>query len=138
MDEIRPRKLAGVPEQDDVALLDDVVLAFETYLSFFARGTEAAGGQQVVPADDFGADEAFFNVAVNGPGSFDGVRAFMDGPGPDFGFAGCEKRRQAHQIVGRVGEAVGGRPLSRGGGEELGLVFFPLLFPALRWCASER
>jgi len=43
MDEIRPPQLAGVPEQDDIALLDDVVLAFETHLSFFARGAEAAG-----------------------------------------------------------------------------------------------
>src|SRR5262245_30248444 len=117
------RRLAGVPEQDDVALLDDVVLALEAYLSFFARGAEAAGGEQVVPADDFGADEAFFNVAVNGPGSFDGVRTLMDGPGPDFGFAGGEKRRQAHQIVGRVDQAVEARLLKAVGGEKLACFF---------------
>ena len=60
-------------EENHVAFLDDVVSAFEANLGFFAGGGDAACGEEVVPANDFGADEALFDVAVNFAGGFNGA-----------------------------------------------------------------
>src|SRR5215813_7331320 len=84
----RHSKLAGMAEEYDVAFLDHVVLAFQANLGFFTGGTEASRRQQIVPANHFGSDESFFDVAVDGAGGSDGVGAFVNGPGADFGFAG--------------------------------------------------
>lgn len=93
-------------EKDDVAFLDDVFLAFETDLSFFFGGGDTASSQEVTATDDFGADEAFLDVAVDGPGSFDGGFAFVDGPSTDFGFAGSEELDEAQEVVGGADEAI--------------------------------
>ena len=61
-------------------------------MGFFAGGGQAARGEQVVPAHDFGADEAFFDVAVDFPAAFTAVVPLSNGPGADFGFAGGEIR----------------------------------------------
>jgi hypothetical protein len=113
------RYLAGVAEQDDVAFLDDVFLAFEADLGFFAGGGEAACGEEIVPADDFGANETFFDVAVDGAGGFDGVGIFVNGPGAHFGFASGEEGSEAHQVVGGANEAVQARLFQAIGGEHL-------------------
>ena len=71
-------------EQDDVAFLDDVVAAFEADFALFAGVREASGGEQIFAAHDFGADETFFDVAVDFASGFDGGGAFADGPGAGF------------------------------------------------------
>src|SRR5688572_3204542 len=57
--------LRRVAEVDDVAVLDDVLLAFEAQLAgVAARGHGPARHERVV-TDDLGANEAALNVAVN-------------------------------------------------------------------------
>src|SRR2546427_103366 len=92
--------------EDDVAFLDDVLLAFETDLGSLFGSGDAAGGEEVVPANDFRANEALFDVAVNGAGGFDGGRAFVDGPGADFGLASGEELHEAHEIIRGTNQAV--------------------------------
>src|SRR5947199_10836508 len=91
-------------EEDDVAFLDDVVAAFEANFALFAGMCEASGGEQVFAAHNFGADETFFDVAVDFAGGFDGGGASADGPGAGFRVANGEKRDETQKIVGRVDE----------------------------------
>ena len=62
------RPLRCKPEMHDVAVLHDVVLAFEPQLAGIARAGLAAAGDIVVIGDGFGADEAAFEIAVNDAG----------------------------------------------------------------------
>src|SRR5207247_1689743 len=57
--------LRGESEVDDVAVLDRVLLAFETDLAVIAAGGHGAAGRQMVVRDDFRADEPARDVAVN-------------------------------------------------------------------------
>src|ERR1700739_4565158 len=86
---------AAVAEQDDAAFLNDVILPFQAHLGALAGGRHAARGQQIVPADDFGANEAALNVRVDRARGLLRVRAAFDCPCADFGFARGEKGSQA-------------------------------------------
>ena len=52
-------------EIDDVAFLHDVVLAFESQQSLFAGGCVSTCTDQIVVADDLGADEPARDVGMN-------------------------------------------------------------------------
>ncbi len=62
--------LTRVPEQNYVAILDDVLFAFEFQLGFFFGRGETAGFDQIFPVHHFGFDEAALDIAVNGAGGF--------------------------------------------------------------------
>ena len=62
-----------MPDMHHVAILHDVVLAFETQCAFGAGVGFGAGFQQLVPADGFGADEVLFQIGVDRAGGFDGA-----------------------------------------------------------------
>src|SRR5208282_5353751 len=85
---------AGMPDVHHVAILHDVVFAFEAERAFGAGVGFGAGFEQLIPADGFGADEMFFEVGVDGPGSL--LRAAVGGDGPSAAliFSGGEKRNQ--------------------------------------------
>src|SRR5215216_6132483 len=53
-------------EVDDVALLHDVVFAFEAEEALLAGGGVGAGAGEVVVGDNLGADEAALDVGVDG------------------------------------------------------------------------
>src|SRR4029453_15970549 len=55
-------------EVDDVAVLDDVVLALDPELSGLAAARLASELDQVAPVDHLGADEASLDVGVDLPG----------------------------------------------------------------------
>ena len=74
----------------DIAVLDDVFLAFEAHFAGFLGALFAVVGDEIVVADDFGADEAFFEVGVDDAGCLRGGVAFVDGPGADFFDTGGE------------------------------------------------
>ena len=59
-------------EVDDVAVLDDVVAAFEPDVALGPGVLEVAGGLEVVEADDLGPDEAVGHVGVDVGGGLDG------------------------------------------------------------------
>src|SRR2546427_12099498 len=104
-------------EEDDVAFLDDVVAAFEANFALFAGMCEASGGEQVFAAHNFGADETFFDVAVDFAGGFDGGGGSADGPGAGFRAANGGKRGGTQTNGGRL-EEPGGARLREGEREE--------------------
>src|SRR5579862_9582493 len=69
-----------------VAVLHDVVFAFEAERAFGAGVGFGTGFEKLVPADGFGADEMFFQVGVNGSGSFLGAGMRGNLPGSAFVF----------------------------------------------------
>ena len=57
----------------DVAVMHDIILAFEPHLAGVARAGLAVAGDIVVIADGLGADEAVLEIGVNDAG---GLRRF--------------------------------------------------------------
>src|SRR5687768_15230066 len=53
------------PEVDDIAVLDHVLFAFEPHFTMIATGGHRATRNERVVCDDFGADEAALDVAVD-------------------------------------------------------------------------
>ena len=53
------------PELHDVAVVHDVFLALHAHLARGLGGLHRAGGVEVVERDDFGLDEALFEVRVD-------------------------------------------------------------------------
>src|ERR1700739_1598938 len=82
---------AAVAEQDDVAFLNDVILPFQAHLGALAGGRHAARGEPIVPADDFGANEAALDVGVDRARGLLRVCAALDGPSANLGLACGEK-----------------------------------------------
>src|ERR1700682_6055375 len=95
---VSPASSTAVPEQNDVAFLDDVLLAFEAHLRLLARRRKAPCRQKIVPANHFGADEAALDIGVNRAGCFLRAHAAFDRPGTHLGLARGEKRSQAEQM----------------------------------------
>src|SRR5215216_2446224 len=58
-------ELCGKPEIDDIAVLNDIFLAFEPHLAVFAADGHRAASDERVIGDDLGANESTLNVAVN-------------------------------------------------------------------------
>ena len=110
---------------EDVAVLDFVVLAFGAEEgAFFGFGFGAAI-EEVVPGDDFGADEAAFEVAVDATGGALGGRAAFDGPGAAFVVADGEEGSEAEEseglLEGGFDCAVGDAEVGAVGGGVLGV-----------------
>src|SRR5215207_11243717 len=93
-------------EVDDVALLHDVVFAFEAEEALLAGGGVGAGAGEVVVGDDLGADEAALDVGVDGAGGLRGARAAGDGPGAHLLLPRRQEGHQAEQAVGALDEPV--------------------------------
>src|SRR5947208_8789000 len=95
-------RLHREPEVDDVAVLDDVVLALEPQLPRLAALGLAPEAHELVVGDHLGADEAALDVAVDLARRLEGRRAAADRPGPALVLAGGE---EAHQVEERVAGA---------------------------------
>src|SRR5690606_23907709 len=91
----RSRWLNVKPEMTEVAVLDDVVPAFQAHEPLLPGRLFRAGGHQILVGDDFGPDEAPFEVGVDDPGGLGRLRALPDGPGPHFPFPCCEESDKA-------------------------------------------
>ena len=107
-------------EEEDVAVLDDVLFAFGAQQALFFDGLFAAVDEEVVGGVAVGFDEAAFEVGVDdarGSGSFG---AALDGPGADFLDSSGEVGDQAEETIGRVDEAVEAGFGEADGFEELG------------------
>src|SRR6185295_11038240 len=98
--------LSGEAEVDDVAVLDDVLLALEPHLAvLLARGHRAAR-HQVIVADDLGTDEAALDVAVDLAGGELRRRIARDRPGAALVLADGEERDVAEQVVAGADHAI--------------------------------
>ena len=93
-------------EVDDVAVGDDVLLAFEAQQALVAAVGERLELEEVLAGDDFGADEAALDVGVDGAGGLLGVGAAADRPGAHLVLADGEEGDQAEQLVARAQHAV--------------------------------
>ena len=82
-----------------ISILHDIVLALQTYKSFFLGGLFIATVNQVIIRYDFGTDKTAFNIRVDFAGGFLCFRAVDNRPGPDFISSGCEEINQAQQSV---------------------------------------
>ena len=85
---------------EDVAVGDFVVFAVGLEEGAFLGFGFGAAVEQVVPADDLGADESAFEVAVDAAGGALGVGPGGDGPGAAFVFADGEKAAQTEDAEG--------------------------------------
>ena len=106
-----------------VAILHDVFLAFKAERALGARGGFRAGGQQVVPADGFGADEVMLQVGVDGSGGLRGLGAGRHRPGAALVFAGGEEADEAEQFVALADEADQTALVEAVAGQEFGGLF---------------
>src|SRR5215210_1965774 len=93
------RKLDVESDEHGVAVLDDVVSAFEAHLRFFSGLGPGAGVYYVLPVDDLGGDEAAFHVRVDASRRLPHRRAFADGPGPALFLFRGEEGYQPEQTV---------------------------------------
>src|SRR5258706_2708691 len=100
-----------MPEQNDVAFLDNVFLAFQAHLRILARRREAPRLQEIITANDLGANESAFDVRVNCAGCFLRAHAALDGPCAYFGLSRGKKRSEAKQVVGGLNQAIESRRL---------------------------
>src|SRR5450631_84798 len=93
-------------EVDDVAVFDDVLLAFELQLGVGAAGALGAVLDEVFPPDYLGLDEAAFEVGVDEACRLGGLGAALDGPGAALVGAGGEEGDEVENLVRGVGHGV--------------------------------
>ena len=91
---------SALAEVDDIAVLDDVFLAFEPLKVLGLGFLERAGLVEIVEGRDLGPDEALGDVGVDLAGRFDGVRAALEIPAADLGLSGREEGDDPNRIVG--------------------------------------
>lgn len=105
-------------EVHDVAVLDDVFLAFDGHLAGVAYGALAAEAYVVVVLDYFGADEAFLEVGVDDAGAAGCLAAAAECPGAHFVLAGGKECLEVQQLVGRTDQTAYAALLKADFGEE--------------------
>src|SRR5829696_2197713 len=86
-------------ELHDVAVGDLVVLALDAHLADLAGLGPRADGDQLLPVDHLGPDEAALEVRVDDPGALRRLPTGAERPRPALLLAGGEERAQAQQVV---------------------------------------
>src|SRR3546814_2574797 len=90
-------------EVEDVAVLDDVLLALRPHLAGFLGAVLAAAADEVLVGDGLGADEAALEVGVDDAGGLRRLAVAPDGPGARFLRANGEEGDQVEQLeIGRA------------------------------------
>src|SRR5262245_36482370 len=84
---IRGTLLQRTAEVDDVAILDDVLLTFESLNVPGLGFLERSGLPEVLEGGDLRSDEALGQVRVDLAGGLDGIRSALEVPAADFGLA---------------------------------------------------
>src|SRR5262245_33392357 len=93
-------------EVQHVAVLDDVVLAFEPELAGVARPRFAVERDVIVVSDGLGADEAFLEIGMDDSRRLLRPRSVRHGPRARFLRAGGEIGDEAEQLVALADEPV--------------------------------
>src|SRR5271169_5286452 len=86
----------------DVAVLDDVVLAFEPHLAGIARAGLAVVSHVIVVSDRLGADKATLEISVDDTRGLRGLGAARHGPGAHLLRPGGE---ESHKMKERIAGA---------------------------------
>ncbi len=95
----------------DVAVFDDVVLAFEAHAAGFFCGLLAAKPVEVGIGDRLGADEAFLEIRVNNAGGAGRLGAARNVPGARLLRPSRKIRDEAEKVVADADQAVEARLL---------------------------
>src|SRR3546814_17736886 len=99
-----PAPLHVEAEVEDVAVLYQVLRAFDPHLAGFLGAGFAVAGDEVGARDGLGADEAALEVGVDLTGRFRGLGAAAHGPGAcPLGAVG-EEGRQVEQVGAGAGK----------------------------------
>src|SRR5689334_8593545 len=93
-------------EQHDVAVLDDVFLAFVARLAGLLGGDLAAERDEIVISDRLRADEAALEVGVDDARRLRGLVALVHGPGARLLRPGGEIGDQVKQVVAGADQPV--------------------------------
>ena len=88
----------------EITVLHSIVLAFGAEEGLATSNGFGAAVNEVLPFDDFGADEAFDEVGVDDAGCFGGFGAYWDGPGASFVGASGEEALETKELVGGTNE----------------------------------
>ena len=94
------------PEQDHIAVLHHIILAFAADEALFLCRGHGAIGNQILIGDDFCADKAALKVLVNFACGLRGFGAAPDRPCTHLRLAGGEIGNEAEQVVGALDEPV--------------------------------
>src|SRR5687767_14090829 len=89
------------PEVDDIAVLNDVLLAFEADLAVIPACRHRPTSDQRIVCDHFCPDEPSLDVRMNFAGRDLGTGAARDGPGAAFILPHCEEGHVSKQVVAR-------------------------------------
>ena len=106
-----------------VAILHDVVLAFQPELARIARARFAVAGNIIVIGNGFGADETMLEIGVDHASALRRFRSPRHRPGACFFRADREESDETQKIVTRADQAIEARLLQSHGGEEFGAFF---------------
>ena len=98
---LRVARLDREPHVEDVAFADDVVLALHADLAVRLRGLHRPRRDQLVVADDLGADEPALQVGVDHAGCLRRRGAAPNLPRARFVFTGGEERDEVDRPIAR-------------------------------------
>src|SRR5262245_31863194 len=93
----------------DVAILDDVLLAFESKESLFLERVKTAVSREIVVTANFSANEMILQIGMNHAGRVLRVGSADDCPGTTFFFADREERNQTEQSIGGADQTLRSR-----------------------------
>src|SRR4051812_16372113 len=93
----------------DVAIGDDVFLAFQPQLAGVARTGFAAEREVVVIANGLGADEAALEIGMDRAGRLWRLAARGNGPGTGFFRTGGKKRDEMKEVIAGADQPVKAR-----------------------------
>ena len=94
------------PEQNYIPVLDHVILTLAADKSLLLRGVHAAAGDELVEADDLGADESTLEIGMYFSGGLRSLRALDDGPRADLLRSGGQVADESEERVACLDEAV--------------------------------
>ena len=94
------------PEVHHIAVLNDVVLSFDSELSCGLQAGLALVFEDVGNRVDLGTDEASLEVRVDDSSSLRGFEALLDGPGTNLFGTAREVGLKTEETVGLTGESV--------------------------------
>src|SRR3954463_16606897 len=97
-------RLSRMPDMHHVAVLDDVILAFQAQRAFRTCTGFRARFQELIPANGFGANEMLLQIGGNSSGCFLGASVSRNLPGAARVFAGGKESDQTQQLVGGANE----------------------------------
>src|ERR1700744_6291903 len=102
----RRRPRLRVPYYQHVAVLDDVLFAFEAQQALFTYAGVAAEIDEVLPVHDLRTDELLFEIGMDRTCGFDGGAVDRDRPCAHFGITRCEETHGAEKTISGLDDAL--------------------------------